>query len=167
MDLQSRDWPALATTTVGGGLAAGLVMGAILQAGDGIIATIGSMSGSSSLLVGWIVHLVLSVVFAAGFLALLAAKPVEVAFRSPTDTVLLGLIYGALLGSVSWGFVIPVSVGFESVFPLDQNPGAASVARFSLVLGLGHLAYGLVLSAIVVYRHRPMPLFDDDERVSG
>ncbi|WP_248516227.1 hypothetical protein [Salinarchaeum laminariae] len=163
MEFHSHDWQALATTMVGGGLIAGLVMGVILQAGNGIIATIGSVSGSSSMLIGWIVHLLLSVVFAAGFLVVLASKPIEVAFDTPTDTLLLGLIYGALLGSVTWGFVIPVSVGFESAFPLDFSPKATSVARFSIVLGLGHLTYGLVLSAIVIYRHRPMPLFADEE----
>lgn len=167
MNFHTREWPALATTTIGGGLAAGLVMGAILQAGDGIITTIGSISGTSPLLVGWIVHLVLSVVFAAGFLLVLAAKPIEVAFRGKVDTILLGIIYGALLGSVTWGFVIPASIGFESAFPLDLDPNATSVARFSIVLGLGHLAYGLVLSAIIVYRHSPMPLFEDEEESIG
>ncbi|GAB3680785.1 hypothetical protein GCM10028857_03980 [Salinarchaeum chitinilyticum] len=167
MDFHTREWPALATTAVGGGLAAGLVMGAILQAGDGIITTVGSISGTSPLLVGWIVHLVLSVVFAAGFLLLLAAKPIEVAFRGKADTILLGVVYGALLGSVTWGFVIPVSIGFESAFPLDLDPQATSVARFSIVLGLGHLVYGAVLAAIVVYRHSPMPLFEDEEESIG
>lgn len=162
MAFHTRDWPELATTAVVGGIAGGIVMGAILQAGTNVLATIGAVSGTPSPLIGWLVHLVLSVVFAAGFLLVLGAKPVETAFQSSSDTVLLAIIYGAFLASVTWGFVIPVTLGFEEVFPLDITPDAISVARFSIVLGLGHLAYSLVLAGVVIYRHRPMPLFEDD-----
>lgn len=162
MVFHTDDWPALATTSVVGGLAGGVVMGAILQAGTDVLATIGQVSGSPSPLVGWIVHLLLSVGFAAGFLVVLGTKPIEAAFRGPMDTVLLAVIYSAFLASATWGFVIPVTLGFEGVFPLDVTPDATSVARFSIVLGIGHFAYGLVLAGVVIRRHRPLPLFEED-----
>lgn len=162
MVFHTDDWPALATTSVVGGLAGGLVMGAILQVGTDVLATIGKISGSPDPLVGWIVHLVLSVAFAAGFLMVLGAKPIEAAFRGPLDTVLLAMVYSALLASSTWGFVIPVTLGFEEVFPLGQSPDAVSVARFSVVLAIGHFAYGIVLAGVVIRRHQPMPLFEEE-----
>lgn len=156
------DWPSLVTTSVVGGLAGGLVMGAILQVGTDVLATIGKVSGSPSPLIGWILHLVLSVVFAAGFLMVLGTKPIEAAFRGSLDTILLAMVYSALLASSTWGFVIPITFGFEEVFPLSQSPDALSVARFSIVLAIAHFAYGVVLAGIVIHRHQPMPLFEED-----
>jgi hypothetical protein len=162
MVFHTRDWPTLATTAIVGGLAGGLVMGAILQAGTDVLATIGQVSGSPDPLVGWALHLLLSVVFAVGFLLILGTKPIEAAFGGPLDTVLLAIVYSAFLASVTWGFVIPIALGFEEVFPLDQSPDAASVALFSIVLGIAHFAYGIVLAGVVIHRHRPLPLFEED-----
>jgi hypothetical protein len=162
MVFHTDDWPTLATTAVVGGLTGGLVMGAILQVGTDVLATIGKISGSPDPLVGWIVHLVLSVVFATGFLLVLGSTPIAAAFRGPLDTGLLAMVYSALLASTTWGFVIPVTFGFEEVFPLGQSPDALSVARFSIVLAIAHFAYGIVLAGVVIHRHQPMPLFEED-----
>lgn len=167
MEFHSRDWAPLVTTAIVGGLVAGIVMGAILQAGTSVLSTIGAVTGSESVVAGWIIHLVLSVLFAGVFLVALASRPIEVAFRGSVDTVLLGIVYGALLASATWGFVIPASMGFHETFPLDLSPEATSVAWFSIVLAIGHLAYGAILGTIVVLRHSPMPLFADEDQVEG
>lgn len=167
MEGDSPDWSALAITTIVGGLVAGLVMGLILSVGNGIMASIGRFTGEPSPWIGWVIHLGFSIVFAAGFLWLLSIRPIEVAFRNRTDTMLLGIVYSALLAAGTWGFVIPVFAGFWEAFPLSATPDAISIAQFTLVLGLGHLAWGIVLSAIVVYRHSPMPLIhEQDENVA-
>jgi len=80
--------------------------------------------------------------------------------------MLLAIVYSALLAATTWGFIIPVAAGFWSAFPLSDNPAAISVARFTITLGLGHLAWGVVFGAIVVHRHSPMPLIhEQDENV--
>lgn len=163
MDRDAPDLSDLAITAIVGGLVAGIVMGLILSVGNGIMATIGQFTGEPSPWIGWIVHLGFSIVSAAGFLLVLSMRPIEVAFRNRIDTMLLAIVYSALLASSTWGFVIPVFAGFWGAFPLSATPDAMSVAQFTIILGVGHLIWGLVVGAIVVYRHSPMPLIHDKE----
>ncbi|AGN02593.1 hypothetical protein L593_13270 [Salinarchaeum sp. Harcht-Bsk1] len=148
-------------TTVLAGLVAGIVMGAIMYAGSDVLSTIGAIVGPSGAIAGWILHLLLSMGFAVGFVLLLATTPVASAFREPVDTALLGVAYGGLLAIVTWGVVIPISLLSGGSFPLGLTPSATVMARISVVLGIAHLSYGLVLGAIVATRLQPRPLFAD------
>lgn len=163
MDRDAPDLSDLAITAIVAGLVAGIVMGLILMLGDGIMAAIGQFTGEPSPWIGWIIHLAFSIVSAAGFLWVLSMRPIEVAFRDEIDTMLLAIVYSALVASSTWGFVIPVTAGYWNAFPLSATPDAMSVARFTIVLGLAHLVWGVIVGAIVLYRHRPMPLIHDKE----
>ncbi len=142
-------------TAILAGLLAGIVMGGVVHAGSTVLSTIGAIVGPSAAIAGWIVHLLLSIGFALGFVLLLATTPADAAFREPVDTALLGVAYGGLLAIVTWGVVIPLSLTSGGSFPLDLTPSATALARLAVVLGVAHLAYGVVLGSIVANRYQP------------
>lgn len=148
-------------TTVGGGLAGGVLMGAVLQAGTGLMPVIGESVGVGTVLAGWAVHLTLSVIFAAGFVGLLALTPLTTEIYTAADTALLGMAYGGLLAMVTWGLVLPIAIASGAPFPLGESPTATGTLGLTIAVGLGHLSYGLALGTIVGLRHRPAPVLGE------
>lgn len=139
----------------GGGLAGGVAMGLLLHlTGAETMALIGGVYGATSVLVGWVAHLVHSVILGLVFVATVRAP----FLRDFTDTVggwvAVGVVYGALLEVVSAGVVLPVAVsvlGLEEVpFPplTDTFAGAVTVA---ILAAVAHLVYGAVLGGVYGY----------------
>ena len=117
-----------------GGLAGGLVFGLMMQA-LGMIGMVAMLVGAESLAVGWLVHLAISAGFGAAYGAVVAPKA---AGWGPG--LAAGLAYGALLWVVGPLLLMPAKLGMP-LFAIDAT------ALQSLV---GHLAFGLVLAAVVV-----------------
>ncbi|WP_251041971.1 hypothetical protein [Arthrobacter sp. ISL-30] len=113
-----------------GGLAGGLVFGAIMAA-TGMLPMVASLVGSSSPLVGFGVHLVISVLIGLG-LTLPFARLLSGYGRS----LLVGLAYGALWWILGPLVIMPAMLGMP-LFVMD------GMALMSLV---GHLAYGVILA---------------------
>ena len=113
-----------------GGLTGGLVFGALMAA-TGMLPMVASLVGSSSPLVGFGVHLVISVLIAWG-LTLLFAGLLSGYGRS----LLMGLAYGVLWWILGPLVIMPAMLGMP-LFMLD------GMALMSLV---GHLAYGAILA---------------------
>ncbi len=141
------------------GLVGGVVMGLTLWAfGDGL-AIIGALYGIESAVIGWIVHLFHSVVFALLFVALTSWPPL----RDRTDSVLsvtaLGVAWALVLAFVAAGVLMPVwlgAVGVEGVvFPNVTETGV-----------IGHMLWGFVLGAVYGFlRERTTALDFVGERV--
>ncbi len=121
--LQTAGWGALAS--LGGGVLFGLVM-----LSSGALPRVASLVGSSSLQVGFIVHLVIGTLIGMSYGLL---------FRYEAPTYAAGLAWGFLYGLVWWFLgpltLLPVLLGE----PLAWAPEAIGPALPSLV---GHLVYG-------------------------
>lgn len=155
------------------GLIAGVPMGLIMQFGTDLLPVVGAIFGTQSLLVGWLLHLVTSVVFGALF-GWLVTLPV---FRTLTDTVaesvLLGVVHAESLAILMIGVVIPGMVELMDVsgegVPLLQVPGPSGESLLSAgVFAFAHLVYGVVLGATYAVvedvREEPEPRGPDSDR---
>lgn len=119
-----------ATAGILGGVVFGLMMTAM-----GMMPMVGMLVGSTSLTVGWGVHLALSLAFGAAFGA----------------TVAPGRVRRVLPRALLWSFalwLVAATVVMRTLLGMPIAPDA--VAAQSLV---GHLAYGLVLG--LAYVHLP------------
>lgn len=130
------------TAIVGAALVAGLVFGLMIQFMMGMMPMIGALYGSESALVGWIAHMVHSVVF-AGLFAVVAGQTGWADRASSTGRwVGLGLGYGALVWFVAASVVMPVwlyTIGaIDGTMLPNINPQSI----------VGHLVFGLVLGLV-------------------
>jgi uncharacterized membrane protein YagU involved in acid resistance len=130
--LVTRGWHGVVA-----GLVGGIVFG-VLMAMMGMMSTIAMMVGSSSVAVGWVVHLVIS----AGY-GVLFALVVPAAFGVAV-TLGVGAVYGVVLWLVGPLLVMPAMMGMP-LFSVDTT------ALMSL---LGHLMYGLVVAGVLVALRR-------------
>jgi hypothetical protein len=140
------------------GVLAGLVFGLMMHmmtapTPDGqrmpVIAMVGQIVGSPSVVVGWLYHLFNSAVIGGIFGWLLGTR--IYGYGS-------GLGWGAAYGFVWWilgGLVLmPVMLGMPAFAPL-MMPEMQMVAAGSL---LGHLIYGLILGGLFVTLTRSAPV---------
>lgn len=123
------------------GLAAGIVMGLLIQFVMGIMPVIGALYGFPSLTAGWIAHLFHSVVFALVYAAVVGQPPLSGYAARITSGAGLGAVYGFALWLVAAVVVMPL---WLSVVGLP-SPGVPNINVQSLV---GHLVYGVLLGAL-------------------
>lgn len=136
------------TTTMGhkisagaiGGITGGLVFGALMAMMD-MLPMIAMLVGSTSAGVGFVVHLVISILIGLGLTILLGG-----ALASYGRGAILGLLYGGLWWVLGPLLIMPMMMGMP-MFVVDAT------ALWSLV---GHLIYGLVLglTAVAVLNRR-------------
>lgn len=110
------------------GLAGGIVFGGMMQM-MGSIPMIASMVGSSSVFVGWVIHVIISAVFGAGYAIL---------FSNFRQAWLGGLIYGV----IAW------VVGALLIMPAILGMGLFMINQMTLLSLMGHMIYGLVLGLV-------------------
>lgn len=156
-DLRSaglRTSPIVAATVAGG--IAGIPTGIVLQLGTNVMALLGSFAGGS-LVVGWIVHLLLSAVFGAQF-GWMVEWPV---FRTLTDTVggsvFIGVIHGVVwYAYVVIGVVIPGIVGLlgydqiNVLMSMVPGPGGFSLLTAG-AFSFAYLAWGAILGFVYAW----------------
>ena len=123
-----------------GGIAGGLIFGGMMGV-MGMLPMIGSMVGQPTAAVGFVVHMVNSVIIGAGFALVLGR------FVSGTGSgVGIGLAYGG-----AWWFLgpltlMPLLMGMG--FGVNWNSAAAAAMLPSLV---GHLMYGGILGLVYTW----------------
>ncbi|WP_137286854.1 hypothetical protein [Halorussus salinisoli] len=134
------------------GLIAGVGMGLVIQFGAGTMALIGALYGRPTVLVGWVLHLFHSVVFALIFVAVVSRTLLSDYTSSAAELVGLGVGYGAALGILTGGFLLPVGLNAvgatELPVPLLPIPGLVGEFAFPLVVVTSHLVYGVLLGAV-------------------
>lgn len=118
-----------------GGLAGGVVFG-ILMAIMGLLPMLASMVGSSSALVGFGLHLMISIVIGLGLTVLFGNR----LLTSYSHGTLVGLTYGALWWVLGPLAMMPLMLGMP-LFAINMN------SVFSL---MGHLIYGAILGLTAV-----------------
>jgi hypothetical protein len=131
--------------TVGLGMAAGLVggvaFGVLMQAMD-MLGMVAMLVGSTSVAVGWLVHLAISA-FLGGVFALLVGR----AATTPARAALMGLGYGVVWWVLGALLLMPEKLGMtDMVFHVGK------VQWQSL---LGHVVYGLLLGVTLGIPTRP------------
>ncbi|MBG6226627.1 putative membrane protein YagU involved in acid resistance [Arthrobacter sp. CAN_A2] len=124
-----------------GGLSGGVVFGA-LMAMMGMLPMIASLVGSSSAVIGFIVHLVISVVIGLT-LTLPFASLLK---RGLVVSAVVGLVYGALWWVLGPLLIMPLMMGMP-ILTLDGS---------SMMSLMGHLIYGVILGLVarLVLRRR-------------
>jgi hypothetical protein len=134
------------------GLVAGVGMGLVIQFGAGTMELIGALYGTPSDLAGWVAHLFNSVAFALIFVAVVSQPLLSDYTGTAGELVGLGVGYGAALGVVTGGFLLPVGLravgATELPVPLLPIPGLAGEFVFPVVFGVAHLVYGALLGAV-------------------
>lgn len=136
------------------GLLAGIPTGIVLQLGTELMSVFGGIIGTESVVVGWLLHLVMSAVFGA-FFGWHVEWPV---FRTLTNSVAGSVLWGVIFGIVWYAYVVVgvVVPGVSELLgassgghPLGQIPGPAledllPAAAFSLayILWGGLLGFG-------------------------
>lgn len=123
------------------GLAAGVVMGLMIQFVMGIMPVIGALYGAPGLVTGWIVHLFHSVVFALIYAGIVGQPSLSNYATKATSGAGLGAAYGFAIWIVAAVVVMPLwlsAIGLPS-------PGVPNINVQSLV---GHLVFGVLLGAL-------------------
>ncbi|GAC1607530.1 MAG: hypothetical protein NVS3B6_21420 [Pseudarthrobacter sp.] len=124
---------------VTGGIAGGLVFG-VLMAMMGMLPMIASMVGSDSALVGFGIHMVISILIGLGL-----SVPFAGLLMSYGRGALIGMAYGALWWVLGPLLIMPMMLGMP-LFMVNATAG------WSL---MGHLVYGIILAvaAVMVLKH--------------
>ncbi|NJO81750.1 MAG: hypothetical protein HC828_02575 [Blastochloris sp.] len=121
-----------------GGLVGGVVFG-MLMAMMGMLPMIAGMVGSSSAVVGFLVHMVISAVIGASFAVLFGAR---------STTYAQGAIWGLLYGAIWW------VLGPLVLMPLMMGMGLQFGAALSgpmLMSLMGHLIYGVITGLVYAW----------------
>ena len=119
-----------------GGIAGGVVFGMLMQM-MGMMPMIAMMVGSESVLVGWILHLIISAVTGVLFVMMFGSK-----VSTNADGVRYGLIYGLIWWVLGPLVIMPVILGMGIQI---QN----AFGQTQLMSLMGHLVFGVILGIIV------------------
>lgn len=123
---------------IAGAVIAGLVLGVMMQM-MGLMTDLSDMLGMDSAAVGWIIHLMMSVVFGVVYGALLMAASTKMGANLG-----LGAAYGVAIWILGPLLIMPMMMGDEVVaFGMED-----------LMMLMGHLIWGLLTGAIAVAVHR-------------
>ncbi|WP_243400565.1 hypothetical protein [Arthrobacter sp. Bz4] len=116
-----------------GGLAGGVVFGG-LMAMMGMLGMIASLVGSSSAIVGFLVHLVISVLIGLA----LTIPGAGVLRKGLIISAVVGLVYGMLWWVLGPLLIMPTMMGMP-LFTFDAGSGASL---------MGHAVYGLIVGLV-------------------
>ena len=134
-----------------GGLVGGVAMGVILHVVE-LLPLIGAVFGSRTYLVGWLGHLLVSVLFGLGFVVLVSLPFIRDFTETFSATVGMGVFYGAMLLIFSGGIMLPLIVMAlgegELPLPLLPIPMFVEVLTLPIAVGIGHLLYGTLLGIV-------------------
>ncbi|GAA3862998.1 hypothetical protein [Haloarcula argentinensis] len=131
------------------GLVAGVGMGVVFHAGANLMPFIGALYGWPSVLGGWVVHLLNSVLAGLLFAFVVSRSVFHGQIESVGESVAGGVVFAAAIGLLSTGFLLPVSMSALGVQsfpePLVPLPGMLGSALVVASVGVAHLVYGLLL----------------------
>ncbi|WP_254272490.1 hypothetical protein [Haloarcula marina] len=134
----TRTW----SSAVAGGLVAGIGMGLIMHFVMNAMPLVGGLYGQPTVAMGWIAHLVHSVVFALVFAAIVTRTSLRE--YGLLGMIGLGAAYGIVLELVAAGVVLPIWANAVGLGPLP--------VPFIVPIGfVTHLVYGILLGAVFGY----------------
>ena len=124
-----------------GGVVGGIMFG-VLMAMMGMLPTIASMVGSNSPVVGFLIHIVMSIMIGLGLTVIFG----NLLLTSYPRGIIVGMVYAAIWWVLGFLMVMPMKFHMP-LFTIDTT------ALFSL---MGHLIYGAILGGVAVriLKHR-------------
>lgn len=137
------------------GVLAGIAMGVVFELGTDVMPVLGAFAGESSALRGWLVHLVLSMLYGVAFAFIVAYPPVAdfAASFGLTEWILVGVTYTVMVGAVTLGILpfvaeLPWAASDGGTpFVLGEAPGVAGILP-GVAFAIGHLLFGVILGAV-------------------
>lgn len=123
---------------IAGAVIAGLVLGMMMQM-MGLMTDLSDMIGMESVAVGWIIHLMMSVLFGVVYGAVLMAASVKLGANLG-----LGAVYGIAIWIMGPLLIMPMMMG-DDVLAIDTD---------TLMMLMGHVIWGVLTGAIAVGVHR-------------
>lgn len=134
----------LLKASVIGGIVAGIVFGIFMQM-MGKMPMLAGMMGSESIVVGWMIHLVISIIFGVAF-GIMAANMKKV--------YLFGVIYGVIIWIVGPLLIMPLMMGMGTALADALTPG-------QLMNLATHIMYALILSFVYQKLYHPTNVSDE------
>lgn len=128
-------------TGVVGGVIGGIVFGMLMQM-MGVMPMIAMMVGSESVVVGWVIHLIISAVTGALFVVTLG-KNVTTFGKGAGMGVIYGMIWWVLGALIIMPVVLGMGVQFANAF--DQ---------MRLMSLMGHAIFGAIIGVVVVMQSK-------------
>lgn len=150
LDVQSRTRTGAWQAGIAGGLAGGIAFGALMtMTMQPVIEMVipGLYGLEPSLVTGWAIHLVNSIIFGLVFAGVLQMSGFENRFDSPVAVTAAGLTYGIVLWVVLASIVMPAWVGVMT----EMAPPVPDWSAQSLV---GHGVYGVILGLLYTFLSR-------------
>ena len=136
------------------GAVAGVAMGIVLQFGTELLPEFGAFVGEVSVLRGWLVHLIVSVLYGVAFAVVVAYPPVRSFMTSFTvsEYTLAGLTYATMIAAVTIT-LLPFVFELPWATASTQQPASATPAGLddlvpAVVFGVAHLVYGTILGFV-------------------
>ncbi|AOM84082.1 hypothetical protein [Salisediminibacterium beveridgei] len=112
------------------GLTGGLIFGILMQM-MGMIEMIAMMAGSSSLFVGWLIHMIISIVFGVSF-TVLAPK-----FNNlPLFTILFGVVIWVIGPLVIMPMMLGMGTMLMNAFAMDQLMSLGTHLFFAVIVAV-------------------------------
>ncbi|MFB6223926.1 MAG: hypothetical protein ABEH86_09695 [Haloarcula sp.] len=146
-DVVQSGWVAGAAS----GLIAGIGMGIVFHAGANLMPFVGALYGWPTVIGGWVVHLMNSVLAGVLFAVIITRPILQEQATTFGESVAAGVVYAAAIGLVSTGILLPVSMNLLGVqsFPEPLIPLPGMLGSFLVIVSVGvaHLVYGLLLGA--------------------
>lgn len=123
---------------IAGAVIAGLVLGVMMQM-MGLMTDLSDVVGMDSAAVGWLIHLMMSVLFGLVYGLVLMAASVKLGANLG-----LGAAYGIAIWIMGPLLIMPMMMG-DDVFAFDSE---------TLMMLMGHIIWGLLTGAIAVAVYR-------------
>ncbi|WP_238012336.1 hypothetical protein KZZ52_49040 [Dactylosporangium sp. AC04546] len=127
--------PARIAAGAAGGLVGGIMFGVLMQM-MGMITIVAMLVGSTSAVLGWLVHLAISAFIGTTFAILFARWA-----TSPVTSAMIGMGYAAVWWVLGTLLLMPVRLGTE-VFIFNATAWQGL---------MGHLMYGLLLGGVYAF----------------
>lgn len=121
-----------------GGIVGGLIVGVLLQ-NMGVMLRIASLAGDSTLITGWIVHIIVAAVMGVIF-ALVFGKLVTGYISGASYGLLYGFIWWILGALIAMPVLLGKGVQFSSAFD-----------KLHLMALMGHLIFGIILGLVYIF----------------
>jgi uncharacterized membrane protein YagU involved in acid resistance len=116
--------------TVVGGIIGGIIFGIMMQM-MGMIPMIAMMVGSESLVVGWLIHMIISIIFGLGFVILT---------KFVSNLIIATIIYGVLIWILGPLLIMPMMLGMGTMishaFAPDQLMSLMTHILFTVILAI-------------------------------
>ena len=133
-----NNWISAGIAGLAAGVVFGVIAGVLMPEMMGMVGALYGFEGSA--VVGWIAHLVHSVIFGLIYAAIVSLEQFRTYAGRVSTGAGSGLVYGAVVWLVAAAIVMPLWIG-------AMTPATPPVPDFNVLSLIGHAVYGIILGA--------------------